>query len=53
MKLLKEKVNVSLDGDMVEKIKELAEEQDRSFSSYINLVLKNHLKQLEKRNDKN
>jgi len=36
---------LTLDGDLVIKLKELAEEDDRSFSQYINLVLKDHLKE--------
>lgn len=48
MKPLKEKVSITLDGEIIEKIKELAEECDRSFSQYINIVLKDHLKNLDK-----
>lgn len=44
MRPLKEKVSITLDEDVVEKIKMLAEEDERSFSQYINKVLKNHLK---------
>lgn len=40
MKPLKTKVSITLDIDLVESIKELAEKDDRSFSQYINLVLK-------------
>ena len=40
MKPLKEKVSIALDGNIVERIKELAENDDRSFSQYINMVLK-------------
>ena len=40
MKPLKEKVSITLDGNIVERIKELAENDDRSFSQYINMVLK-------------
>lgn len=40
MKPLKQKVSISLDEDTIEKIKELAEKSDRSFSQYINGVLK-------------
>ncbi len=40
MKPLKEKVSITLDGNIVERIKELAEDDDRSFSQYINMVLK-------------
>lgn len=45
MRPLKEKVSITLDSDVVEKIKTLAEEDERSFSQYINKVLKDHLKQ--------
>lgn len=44
MKPLKEKISITIDGDIVEEIKRLAEEDDRSFSQYINMVLKNHIK---------
>lgn len=47
MKPLKEKVSITLDGDIVEKIKLLAEEDDRSFSQYINKLLRNHIEKLE------
>ena len=39
----KQKVSVSLDEDVIAEIKELAENDDRSFSQYINLVLKDHI----------
>ena len=39
----KMKVSVSLDEDIIEEIKKLAEKDDRSFSQYINLVLKEHV----------
>ena len=44
MKPLKTKVSITLDSDVVEIIKQLAEEDDRSFSQYINLVLKDYIK---------
>lgn len=37
------KVIVSLDEDVIERIKELAEKDDRNFSQYINLVLRKHI----------
>ena len=46
MRPLKEKVSITLDSDIVEKIKSLAEEDERSFSQYINKVLKEHVKKL-------
>lgn len=44
MKPLKTKVSITLDTDLIQNIKLLAEEDDRSFSQYINLVLKEYLK---------
>lgn len=48
MKPLKNKVSITLDADIIDRIKELAEEDDRSFSQYINLVLSEHIKSLDK-----
>ena len=48
MKPLKNKASITLDADIIDKIKELAEEDDRSFSQYINLVLREHIKSLDK-----
>ena len=39
----KHKVSVSLDEDLIDHIKELAENEDRNFSQYINMVLKKHI----------
>lgn len=47
MKPLKSKVSITLDSDIIEKIKRLAENDDRSFSQYINLILKEYLNQKE------
>lgn len=47
MRPLKTKVSITLDSEIIEIIKELAEQDDRSFSQYINLVLKDHLKNVE------
>lgn len=44
MKPLKTKVSITLDTDLIQSIKLLAEEDDRSFSQYINLVLKEYIK---------
>ncbi|WP_099466713.1 toxin-antitoxin system protein [Konateibacter massiliensis] len=43
MKPLKEKVSITLDSDVIQEIKDLAENDDRSFSQYINMVLKEYL----------
>ena len=47
MKPLKEKISITLDNDLLEKIREKAELDDRSLSQYINIVLKKHLESLE------
>lgn len=50
MKPLKKKVSITLDDDLIEKVKILAEEQDRSFSQYINLIVKEHINAREQNN---
>ena len=52
MKPLKSKVSITLDEDVIERIKQLAEEDDRAFSQYINMRLKEHLNNIEKTPDK-
>ena len=47
MRPLKQKVSVTLDEDIVKRVKELSEEQQRSFSQYSSLILTEHLKHLE------
>ncbi len=42
-KPLKEKLCISLDPDVVSEIRLLADNDDRTFSSYINKVLKAHI----------
>lgn len=43
MKPLKSKVSITLDEDIIQKIRQLAEEDDRSFSQYINMILKEQI----------
>lgn len=52
MRPLKTKVSITLDTEIIEAIKDLAEQDDRSFSQYINLALKEHLKTLQERQTK-
>ena len=49
MKPLKQKISITIDMDILEKIKERAEYDDRSLSQYINLVLKKHLEKEEEK----
>ncbi len=44
MRPLKEKISITIDGDLLEKLRLCAEEDDRSLSQYINMVLKEHIK---------
>lgn len=48
MKPLKEKISITIDSDVLEKVKIEAEDDDRSLSQYINLVLKEHIKRKSK-----
>ena len=53
MKPLKTKVSITLDSDIITKVKVLAENDDRSFSQYINLVRKEHISsQSDQNNEK-
>jgi predicted transcriptional regulator len=47
MKPLKSKVSITLDEDIIDRVKELAENDDRSFSQYINMVLKEWVNRIE------
>ena len=49
MKPLKTKISLTIDDPILDRVKYLAEREDRSLSSYINLVLREHLKQLERK----
>jgi len=51
MRPLKEKVSITLDSDVVQRIKELAEADDRSFSQYINMILKEHVQPQDSTNE--
>ena len=49
MKPLKEKISITVDADILVKIREIAENDDRSLSQYINLILKRHIENTEKK----
>ncbi len=50
MKPLKEKISITIDNDILAKLKERADYDDRSLSQYINIVLKQHIKDIENKN---
>lgn len=47
MRPLKEKVSITVDSDLLEKAKELAELDDRSLSQLINIALKEFINKKE------
>ena len=49
LKPLKEKISITIDGDILEKLKQKAELDDRSLSQYINIVLKQHIKDIDEK----
>jgi uncharacterized protein (DUF4415 family) len=40
---LKEKISITIDSDLLEKLRTDAENDDRSLSQYINLILKKYV----------
>lgn len=49
MRPLKEKISITIDSDLLEKLREKADEDCRPLSQYINLVLKKHLEEEAKK----
>jgi len=49
MKPLKEKISITIDGDLLEELKKLAENDDRSLSQYINIILRKYIKNIDKK----
>lgn len=44
MKPLKEKISITIDGDILKILREKAEEDDRSLSQFINIILNRYIK---------
>lgn len=44
----KTRVSITLDSDVAEQVRHLSDESFRSFSQYVNLVLKRHIGDMEK-----
>lgn len=49
MKPLKEGISITLDSDLLEKIRYEAEKDDRSVSQYINMVMKEHINRISQK----
>ena len=47
VKPLKDKVCITLENDLLEKLRKMAEYDDRSLSSYINLILRRYIEEKE------
>ncbi|MBE6718519.1 MAG: ribbon-helix-helix protein, CopG family [Ruminococcaceae bacterium] len=43
MKPLKEKISITLDSDILDEVRKKADEDERSLSQFINLILKQYL----------
>ncbi len=50
MRVLKEKISITIDSDIIERIREEAENDDRSLSQYINIILKEHIRNKDNNN---
>ena len=46
IRTLKERISVTIDSDIIAELRILSENDDRSFSQYINMVLKDHVSKL-------
>ena len=47
MKPLKERISITIDSDLLQKLREKADYDCRPLSQYINLILKKHLEEEE------
>lgn len=52
MKPLKEKISITIDSDILDQIREQAEEDERSLSQYINIILSRHIKKTNQKDNK-
>ena len=46
MKPLKDKISITIDNDLLEELRKMAEEDDRSLSQLINRILKSYVSSL-------
>ena len=47
MRPLKERISITIDSDLLEKLREIADKDCRPLSQYINLVLRKHVEELQ------
>ena len=53
VKPLKTNVSITLDNNLVDQLKKFAEDDDRSFSQYVNRILKQHVENMNSRKARN
>lgn len=46
MRPVKEKISITLDWDLVDRLKVLAENDNRALSQYLNVVLREHVNKI-------
>lgn len=51
MKPMKEKISITIDGDVLEKIREKSEYYERSVSQFINIILKDYLEKFDNKDE--
>lgn len=44
---IKKQVSLSLDYDIIERLKELSYKNDRAFSQYVNFILRNEINRID------
>ncbi len=49
MRPLKERISITIDSDLLEMVRQAAEDDDRSVSQFINLVLRKYIAEQNKR----
>ena len=52
MRPLKEKNSITIDSDLLENVKKAAEDDDRSLSQFINLILKRYMAEIKGHEEK-
>ena len=52
MRPLKEKISITVDGDLLKKARQLAEQDERSLSQFIALALKDYVSKIEEQEHK-
>ncbi len=51
MRPLKQQISITVDSDLLEKSKKLAEYDDRSLSQFINIALKEYVTKIEQKQE--